>query len=74
MSYCRRELPVKFAKGDIWPQGIGGEMNLSTMAMCEVWTWVIKLTSGQLLIATNALGSQERRLKMGISGISTSDL
>ena len=72
--YGRIELPVKYAISDIWPQGIGGEMNLSPIAMFEVWTRGIKPTSGQVLNASNDLVSQESRLKMGISAISTSDL
>ena len=59
--------------GDLWPQGIGREMKLSSMSFGEVWTWGMKLTSRQLLIATNDLGSQDSRLKLGISAISTSD-
>ena len=74
MSYGRRGLLIRYAIGDLWPQGIGGEMNLSPMAMCEVWTRGIKLTSVKLLIATNDLGLHECILKMGISGVSTSDL
>ena len=74
MIYGRIELPVKYAISDIWPQGIGGEINMSLMAMFEVWTRGIKPTSGQLLIASNGLGSQESRLKMGISPITTSDI
>ena len=74
MIYGRIELPVKYAISDIWPQGIGGEINLSLMAMFEVWTRGIKPTSGQLLIASNDLGSQESRLNMGISPITTSDI
>ena len=74
MIYGRIELPVKYAISDIWPQGIDGKMNLSSMAMFEVWIRDVKPTSGQLSIASNDLGSQERRLKMGISPITTSDL
>ena len=45
---CPHKTAVKYATSNIWPQGIGGEMNLSTMAMFEVWTRGIKPTIGQL--------------------------